>query len=86
MFCACGVVVQAEEEARKNDPNKKEVEIDADLRANYYYPTCESSERPAQGQQCLPRSRAVPASLFITESLRTSRGVQRHFPSYRASA
>ena len=30
---------QAEELARKNDPNRKEVEIDADLRASYYFPT-----------------------------------------------
>lgn len=32
-------VTKAEEEARKKDPNRKDVEIDADLRANYYYPT-----------------------------------------------
>lgn len=31
--------LQAEEEARKNDPNRKDVEIDPDLRAAYYFPT-----------------------------------------------
>ena len=30
---------QEEEAARKANPNKQEVELDADLRANYYYPT-----------------------------------------------
>jgi hypothetical protein len=30
---------QAEEEARKKDPNRKDVEIESDLRANYYFPT-----------------------------------------------
>lgn len=31
--------IEAEEEARKKNPNRKEVELDANLRSNYYYPT-----------------------------------------------
>ncbi len=31
--------LDAEEEARKKDPNRKQAEIDANLRSNYYYPT-----------------------------------------------
>jgi len=47
--------LDAEEEARKNDPNRKEVDIDANLRASYYYPTAQ--------KRYLPRVKAAADAL-----------------------
>lgn len=47
--------LDAEEEARKKDPNRKEVDIDANLRASYYYPTAQ--------KRYLPRVKAAADAL-----------------------